>query len=1526
MWVAPGGGNFDNPANWSAGRVPGPNDNAVINTAAAATINIQPGDVESVLSLTTAANDTLSFTGGALTVAANSIISGPLTMTGGSLTASGIGATLTANGTSTVAGASLYAASGGQLSLPGLTSSSDSNDTFSVDGTGSVLNLSALTTLTAINNEDVALSATNGGELNLSGLTSLSGDYYGSSLISITDTGESTILDGRLTSLSGVTVTLNGTDTQVGNAWTTFTAGTLTVTGGTYSWPGLSHIDDSDLYVSDGGNLNLAGVTSYSVTFDDNTSPYTLSVDGTGSVLNLSALSKLTAENWLASLSATNGGQLNLTGLSSLSGVVYGDSLISITDTGGSTILDSNLTTLNGVDVTLDGTDTQVGNAWTTYTAGILTVTGGTYSWPGLSHIYDSGLYVSNGGSLALPGWTNDSANSYYAFNVDGYGSVLNLSALTNLDEQNAVTLSATNGGYLILSEVMSLGLTQIGAESTYINASTFSEIDLSGLTTISGGTIYDTGGSTILDSSLTTLRGVDVTLDGTDPQVANAWTSLTNGSITVTGGSYSLPGLTDIDGSSLDVYSGGSLSLPGLTSYSASNDAFSVDGTGSVLNLSALTNLNEQNGTISLSATNGGELILSGLTSLSGGSITDTGGSTILDGNLTTLSGVDVTLDGTDPQVANAWTSLTNGSITIIGGSYTLPNLIDIDGSSVYLEDGGSLTLPNLNRYIDLTVANVAVQSPALPQSGKQVTVGWDDENIGDAAVNAAFSDYVLVQRVNADSTTTTIASGNVSGNSSLAGGASSPQTFSFTLPDGAAGTGTFLVTVTTDSGQTVKEYNSNGNQAYGNNTNSGRFSSTLADYADLTVANVAVQSPASPQSGNQVTVGWDDENIGNAAVNAAFTDYVLVQQVNADNSTTTIAGGYVSGDSALAAGAASQQTFSFTLQDGAAGVGNFLLTVTTDSGQTVKEYDTNGNLAYANNTGTGSFSSTLAPYADLTVANLAVQTSSPVSGGQVTVGWVDRNIGDGPVANSFNDYIEVDRVNPDNSLTYITSGNLSGNSNLAAGAVSPQTFTFTLPNGAPGTGPFQVTVTTDSGQSVKEYDANGNLAYGNNTAAVNFTAMLAVYTTTTAANAAANYAVGSQSVYLYASVTTPGDTVSAGTETFTVLSGGTVVGSPVTVNVAGGAASAQYTLPAGTPVGSYTIQAVYNGTSFFMGSSDASQSLTVQPAFTTNSAANTPAAYSAADQTVALSASVISPAGTVNEGTETFTLLSGGTVIGSPVTVGLSGGAASTNYTLPGGTPDGTYTIQAVYTDPVNFLGSSDTSHSLTVGPAATTTAAATVSTSYSASSQTVALSATVTSPAVPVNEGSVTFTVLSGSTVIGTPVTANVVNGAASATYTLPAGLADGIYTIQAAYGGTDHFASSTDSTQDLLVDTIIWVSPTSGSWDDPNNWLPHRLPRATDEVVIPETGLTITKSGGSINVLSLNSESALSFSGVSLTVTSGASQISAALTMTGRSALTEQRAGTTPTATVRTSIDGSGVTATGGGQTSPPGVTT
>jgi hypothetical protein len=111
------------------------------------------------------------------------------------------------------------------------------------------------------------------------------------------------------------------------------------------------------------------------------------------------------------------------------------------------------------------------------------------------------------------------------------------------------------------------------------------------------------------------------------------------------------------------------------------------------------------------------------------------------------------------------------------------------------------------------------------------------------------------------------------------------------------------------------------------------------------------------------------------------------------------------------------------------------------------------------------------------------------------------------------------------------------------------------------------------------------------------------------------------------------------------------------------------------------------------------AAQSSTLVQGSTTTTAAAVSVPFSNADQAVPLSATVTSPAGTVNEGTETFTILSGATPVGSPVTVSVAAGAASASYTLPGGTPAGTYTIQAVFNGTTDFGGSSDSSQSLTV-----------------------------------------------------------------------------------------------------------------------------------------------------------------------------------------------------------------------------------
>ena len=76
-------GNWDTPGNWSGNAVPTSGANVAISTTAAATITIQAGDTVSINSLTAGSNDSLSITGGSLTIAATSTIGGNLNLSGG---------------------------------------------------------------------------------------------------------------------------------------------------------------------------------------------------------------------------------------------------------------------------------------------------------------------------------------------------------------------------------------------------------------------------------------------------------------------------------------------------------------------------------------------------------------------------------------------------------------------------------------------------------------------------------------------------------------------------------------------------------------------------------------------------------------------------------------------------------------------------------------------------------------------------------------------------------------------------------------------------------------------------------------------------------------------------------------------------------------------------------------------------------------------------------------------------------------------------------------------------------------------------------------------------------------------------------------------------------------------------------------------------------------------------------------------------------------------------------------------------
>jgi hypothetical protein len=198
---------------------------------------------------------------------------------------------------------------------------------------------------------------------------------------------------------------------------------------------------------------------------------------------------------------------------------------------------------------------------------------------------------------------------------------------------------------------------------------------------------------------------------------------------------------------------------------------------------------------------------------------------------------------------------------------------------------------------------------------------------------------------------------------------------------------------------------------------------------------------------------------------------------------------------------------------------------------------------------------------------------------------------------------------------------------------------------------------------------------------------------TTITASNVTTTFLQFNQDVTLTADVTSDVGPVDEGTVTFTILQGGsTIIGVPQTsATVINGHASVSYALPSGTVAGSYSIIAQYNAGPDFTGSLDNSHVLTINPASTTTTVRDATATFSASDQDVTLTADVKSEAGPVFEGTVTFVVSQNGTIIGTATTSdGVRNGVASVHYVLPGGTPPGSYTIDAEYNPGPDFKAS--------------------------------------------------------------------------------------------------------------------------------------------------------------------------------------------------------------------------------------------
>ncbi len=188
--------------------------------------------------------------------------------------------------------------------------------------------------------------------------------------------------------------------------------------------------------------------------------------------------------------------------------------------------------------------------------------------------------------------------------------------------------------------------------------------------------------------------------------------------------------------------------------------------------------------------------------------------------------------------------------------------------------------------------------------------------------------------------------------------------------------------------------------------------------------------------------------------------------------------------------------------MPNGAAGVGQWQITVTNDIYDQVTKFNANG-TPEASSTATLATTSSLAPYPDLHATGLAVAASSVLqSGGTVTVDWNDSNVGDGTASGSWYDNVTV--VNTTTGQTLVNSNPTYSSQSISAGGSTPRSYSFSLPNGTPGVGQLSITVTADAGTSLLEYNSSGQIDT-NRSANITAQATLAPYPNLVAATVSA-------------------------------------------------------------------------------------------------------------------------------------------------------------------------------------------------------------------------------------------------------------------------------------------------------------------------------------------------------------------------------------------------------------------------------------
>ncbi|MFO7906867.1 MAG: CARDB domain-containing protein [Planctomycetota bacterium] len=354
-----------------------------------------------------------------------------------------------------------------------------------------------------------------------------------------------------------------------------------------------------------------------------------------------------------------------------------------------------------------------------------------------------------------------------------------------------------------------------------------------------------------------------------------------------------------------------------------------------------------------------------------------------------------------------------------------------------------------------DLRVNSVTAPTDAQP--GQPMDIGWTVENVGDLDASGSWSDslYVSPDGTSADAVLVAV----VAHSDGLAVNETYHHDERIEFPN--IGDGDYRFYVVTDSGNDVYERLSEVNNQR------ATTNQTSVTHPDLTPVELDV--PTTAVSGSDITIRWEDANIGTGTASVDWIDHIhLSDDLVLDGSDQLLALIDVTSEVTSGTSKALERTVTLPLEVS----GSKYVIVSSDAADQVRETD-----GEANNENAAPLEIDLAPYADLAVSDVVAPEQTIDDPARVTVSWKVTNLGNGAgVTGQWRDAVIASTDSTVGNDDDRVLARFTHDGFLAAGESYDRSESFLLPPAF--TGRYQLFVKTDIDNDVFENGLKANNA----------------------------------------------------------------------------------------------------------------------------------------------------------------------------------------------------------------------------------------------------------------------------------------------------------------------------------------------------------------------------------------------------------------------------------------------------------------